>query len=76
MTNRPTEIFTDGELHRALELYRATGPRVFWQRCTAEIIEPLLPLLDERLGYEGDPAILSYMLLELFVAADKSFMAP
>ena len=46
------------------------------QRCTAEIIEPLLPLLDERLGYEGDPAILSYMLLELFVATDKSFMAP
>jgi hypothetical protein len=56
MTDRPTEIFTEGELHQAFELYRAGGPKSFWRRCPTEFIEPLLPDLDARLGDERDPA--------------------
>jgi hypothetical protein len=72
MTDRPTEIFTEGELHQAFELYRAGGPKRFWRRCPTEFIEPLLPDLDARLGDERDPAELTYMLLELFVNAEES----
>ena len=72
MTDRPTEIFTEGELHQAFELYRAEGPKSFWRRCPTEFIEPLLPDLDARLGDERDPAELTYMLLELFVNAEES----
>ena len=76
MTNRPTEIFNEGELHRAHELYRAGGPKSFWRRCPTEFIEPLLPDLDARLGDERDPAELTYMLLELFVNAEEGSLAP
>ena len=72
MTDRPTEIFTEGALHQAFELYRAGGPKSFWRRCPTEFIEPLLPDLDARLGDERDPAELTYMLLELFVNAEES----
>ena len=76
MTDRPTEIFTEGSSIRRSSCIAPAALKAFWRRCPTEFIEPLLPDLDARLGDERDPAELTYMLLQLFVNAEESIEAP
>lgn len=56
-----TDFLTAEEIDRAIRLYSETlGKNTFATRCAAEIIEPALPRINEKLGQENDAKYLAY----------------
>lgn len=59
------DIFTDQELEAARKLYQQVsdaGTHDFAARCAKEIIEPILPRINEKTGQENDAKYFAYML--------------
>lgn len=56
-----TDFLTAEEIDRAIRLYGETlGKGIFATRCAAEIIAPVLPRINEKLGQENDAKYLAY----------------
>lgn len=54
------DILTTDEIARAVALYATAKPGTFAKRCAAEIIEPVLPRINAKLGQENNAAYLAY----------------
>lgn len=55
-------ILTQKEMKEALKLYDTAENHTFAERCSAEIIRPVLDRINEATGQENDPIYLAYTI--------------
>lgn len=73
MSNRRTVAITDfltaEEIERAWKLFENAEASTFARRCAKEIIEPILPQINAKLGQENAPLFLAYAVQHVFNSA-------
>ena len=56
------DIGNEDQFNAAFKLYREASPGTFAKRCAEEIITPILPEINARIGQENDARYLAYVL--------------
>lgn len=60
------DFLTESEIRKAMTLYKSASPGTFARRCDEEIIKPVLPRINAKLGQENDPRYLAYAVEHVF----------
>lgn len=69
MSNKVVSIvdfLTEDEIRKAKTLYDVAPQGTFARRCAAEIISPVLPRINAKLGQENHPRYLAYAVEHVF----------
>jgi hypothetical protein len=71
MSNRKkvsvSDFLTVDETITAMKLYQKAREGTFAKKCAKEIITPILPRINEKLGQENDPLFLAYTVEHIFI---------
>jgi hypothetical protein len=62
-----SDFLTVEEVVTAIKLYRIARAGTFAEKCAEEIIEPVLPRINEKLGHENHPLYLAYLVEYVFM---------
>jgi len=65
------DFLTDAEIARAVKLYGEAAPGTFARRCDREIIRPILPRINAKLGQENNSRYLAYAVEFAIVTASE-----
>ena len=61
------DFLTNSEVTAALRLYLVAEPGTFARKCAEQIITPVLPRINEKLGQQNDARFLAYMVEHVFI---------
>jgi hypothetical protein len=61
------DFLTVEEVVEAIKLYRDAREGTFAQKCADEIITPVLPRINNKLGQDNHPLFLAYMVEYVFM---------
>lgn len=64
-----TDLFTEDEIKRALELYETSKPGSFNKAVTDQIVRKVIDRINATTGQENDPSYLGYMIEYVFSQA-------
>jgi hypothetical protein len=64
------DFLTVKEAVKAAKLYNEAEPGSFARRCAAEIIEPVMPRINRKLGQENHPLYLAYLVEYIFLQTE------
>lgn len=56
------DFITEEQFEAAFKLYVTAEPGTFARRCATEIIEPILPEINQKLGQENNAKYIAYVL--------------
>lgn len=62
-----SDFLTVDEVVEAIKLYRDASEGTFVHKCAAEIITPVLPRINKKLGQENHPLYLAYCVEYVFM---------
>jgi hypothetical protein len=62
-----SDFLTVSEVVAAIKIYRDAKAGTFAAKCAEEIITPVLPRINEKLGQENHPLFLAYMVEYVFM---------
>jgi len=62
-----SDFLTVEEVVEAIKIYRDAKPGTFAKDCAEEIILPVLPRINKKLGQENHPLFLAYMVEYAFI---------
>ena len=62
-----SDFLTPEEVLKAIKIYLASKAGTFAVKCAEEIIMPVLPRINTRLGQENHPLFLAYMVEYVFI---------
>ena len=62
-----SDFLTFAESIAAIRLFLKSKKGTFVKQCAEEIITPILPRINEKLGRENDPMLLALMVENIFI---------
>jgi hypothetical protein len=65
------DFLTQDEQERAIKLHNEASPGSFARRCADEIITPVLPRINKKLGQENDAKYLAYVVEYAIVQSSR-----
>lgn len=65
------DFLTEAEVDKAIKLYKEAAPGSFARRCANEIITPVLPRINAKLGQTNDAKYLAYAVEYALMQASR-----